>query len=322
MSEKPHTVAIGAFMVGALLIAFSTVLFLLGSGLGEKETMVMVFDTSVNGLNVGAPMAMRGVQVGQVTGIELIMDSDTLDLITVVEADFMINRLRWKGAEEEEGDLTEALIARGLRAQLNTQSLLTGLLYVQLDFHPDSEIILADIDSPYMQLPTLPTSMERIARKLQDINITKLADGLDSVTTGINAFVSSEEFQAMPAAVKTALDSLTELSEQLQQQLAASGPKLNTVLDETATAMSGANTELPKISGMVESNLDALGEAISAFEEAMADIGGLVSHDSATTHRLNEALQEISRAGVALQSLAKTLEEQPESLIRGKSGDK
>ena len=322
MSEKPHTVAIGAFIVGALLIAVSTGLFLLGAGMGERERMVMVFDTSVKGLNVGAPMAMRGVQVGQVTRIELIIDSKTLDLITVVEADFIGSRLHWLGPEDEDEDLTEALIARGLRAQLNTQSLLTGLLYVQLDFHPNSDIILADIDSPYMQLPTLPTNMERITRKLQDIDITKLVGGLDGVMTGINTFVSSEEFQAMPGAVKTALDSLTELSEQLQQQLAASGPKLNTVLDETATAMSAANTELPKISGMVESNLDALGEAIAAFEEAMADIGGLVSYDSATTHRLNEALQEISRAGVALQSMAKTLEEQPESLIRGKSGDK
>ena len=142
MSEKPHTVALGAFIVGALLIVISTGLFLLGSGLGKKETMVMVFDSSVKGLNVGAPMAMRGVQVGQVTGIELIMDADTLDLITVVEADFMVNRVHWEGSEDEDEDLTGALIARGLRAQLNTQSLLTGLLYVQLDFHPDSEIIL------------------------------------------------------------------------------------------------------------------------------------------------------------------------------------
>jgi len=322
MSEKPHTVAIGAFMIGALLIAIGTALFLLGAGMGQKQTMVMVFDTSVKGLNVGAPMAMRGVQVGQVTGIELIMDSETLDLITIVEADFIENRLHWLGREDEDEDLTEALIARGLRAQLNTQSLLTGLLYVQLDFHPDSEIVLADIDSPYMQLPTMPTSMERITRKLQDINITKLAGEFESVMTSINTVVRSEEFQAMPAAVKTALDSLTELSDQLQQQLAASGPKLNTVLDETTTAMSVVNTELPKLSGMVESNLDALNVAIAAFEEAMTDIGGLVSYDSATTHRLNEALQEISRAGVALQSLAKTLQEQPESLIRGKSGDK
>ena len=63
MSEKPQTIAIGAFVIGACLIAITIVLFLLGSGFGKKEKVVMVFDGSARGLNVGAPMALRGVQV-------------------------------------------------------------------------------------------------------------------------------------------------------------------------------------------------------------------------------------------------------------------
>ena len=62
--------------------------------------------------------------------------------------------------------------------------------------------------------------------------------------------------------------------------------------------------------------------AITAFEEAMAEIDGFVSADSATTHELNRALREISSAGRALQDLARTLEDQPEALIRGKSGSR
>ena len=70
MSEKPHTVAIGAFIVGALLIAISGLIFIGGSGFGsDRNKVFMVFDGSVKGLSVGAPVALRGVQIGQVTDI-------------------------------------------------------------------------------------------------------------------------------------------------------------------------------------------------------------------------------------------------------------
>ncbi|MEQ8803366.1 MAG: MlaD family protein, partial [Haliea sp.] len=74
--EHPHSVAIGGFIIGALLIALATLLFVLGSGVGAERTrVVMVFDSSVKGLSVGAPVALRGVEIGQVTGINLILDS-------------------------------------------------------------------------------------------------------------------------------------------------------------------------------------------------------------------------------------------------------
>jgi paraquat-inducible protein B len=320
MSEKPHTVAIGAFIVGAGLIALSLVIFLLGSQFGDKEKVVMVFDGSVKGLNIGAPLALRGVQVGQVTDIEIILDEDSIELIMVVEADFHSKNIRRRGSTDK--DITEELIERGLRAQLQTQSLLTGLLFIQLDFHPGSKLVLADIDSPYFQFPTVPTDLERITKKLQDIDISNLSNDLENVVDGINTFVNNEEFQGMPASIKTTLDSLTGLSNQLQQQLAITAPKLDKVLDGAATTVATANTELPKLSALVRDNLKVLNTAIAAFENTMDDLDGLVAYDSATMYRLNQALRELSLAGKAVQELANTLEEQPESLIRGKRGDK
>ena len=320
MSEKPHTVAIGAFVLGALLIALSIALFLLGSGFGKNEKVVMVFDGSVKGLNVGAPLALRGVTVGQVTDVEVLLDTNSVDFLMVVEADLISENIHFKGKESD--DLREELLRRGLRAQLNTQSLLTGLLYIELDFHPGSELKLADIDSPHFQFPTVPTDLERIARKLQDIDPSKLIDDLNNIAKDINSLVSSAEFQGLPASLSRALDSMTKLSEQLQQQVASSGPKLDTVLDEAATTVASANTELPKLSALVQSNLEVLDEAIVAFEQMMSSFDGVVSSDSETIYRLNKALQEVARAGKSVQSLAVTLENEPEALIKGKSGDK
>ncbi|MDE0951520.1 MAG: MlaD family protein [Halioglobus sp.] len=319
MRENPNTVAIGAFVVGAILIAIATLIFLLGSGFGKKETVVMVFSGSVKGLNVGAPLALRGVQVGKVTKIELQLNSDQDNIIMMVEAVFDEKNIRRKGSQDVE--LSEELISRGLRAQLNSQSLLTGLLYVELDFHPNSPLHLVDINSPYIQLPTIPTSLERITKKLQDIDISKVAGQLESIGDGIDQFVTSKSFQGLPDNVTSTMDSLRELSSQLQEQLATTGPKLDTVLDEAAETVATANTELPKLATLVEENLRTLNNAISAVEQSMTNIDELVSPDSETLYRLNNALQEMTRAGRALQSLASTLEEQPEALIRGKRGN-
>ena len=320
MSQKPHTVAIGAFVVGASLIAVATLLFLLGSGFGAEEKVFMVFDGSVKGLNVGAPLALRGVRVGEVTKIELILDVNKASTIMMVEANFDTKNIRRRGIADTK--LTEELIARGLRAQLNSQSLLTGLLYVELDFYPQSPLNLADIDSPYLQFPTIPTNLQRLARKLEDIDIAKLTDDLESISTGIQTLVSSEEFQGLPANLTSTLDSMRDLSTQLQEQLATTGPKLDTVLDETATTVAHANKELPKLATLVEDNLNVLNDAIAAFEKGMRGIDGLVAPDSATLYQLNNALQEMTRAGRSLRSLADTLEEQPEAVIRGKRGEK
>ena len=320
MSEKPRTVAIGAFVLGALLIALTTVIFLLGSGIGKKDKVVMVFDGSVKGLNVGAPMALRGVKVGEVTDIDLILDSDNASVIMLVEANFDDKNIRRQGPIT--ADLIEELMSRGLRAQLNTQSLLTGLLYIELDFHPESPLNLADIDSPYIHLPTVPTNLQRLARKLEDIDISKLTGDLEKISNGISTFVDSDEFQKLPGNLTTTLESMRDLSEQLREQLSTTGPKLDNVLDETADTVANANTQLPKIATLVEGNLKVLNEAIASFEQGMDGIQGLVSPDSATLYQLNTALQEMTRAGRSLQALANTLEEQPEALIRGKRGEK
>jgi len=319
MSAKPHTVAIGAFVIGAILIALATLLFLLGSGFGKSETVVMVFDGSVKGLNVGAPMTLRGVQVGQVTGIDLILDSTKANVIMMVEADLNAKNIRREGPAN--ANLIEELITRGLRAQLNTQSLLTGLLFIELDFHPSTPLTLADIDSPYIQLPTIPTNLQRIAQKLEDIDVSKLTNDLESISNGINTLVSSKDFQNMPASVTSTMESMRDLSTRLQEQLESSGPRLNTVLDKAAVTVDNANKDLPKLVTLVEGNLKVLNSAITAFEQGMGQVEGLTSPDSPTLYQLDTALKEVARASRSLQSLANTLEQQPEALIRGKSGD-
>lgn len=320
MSEKPHTVAIGGFVVGALLIAVTIVIFALGSGFGQqREKVIMVFDGSVKGLVIGAPVTLRGVQIGQVTGIELSLDSETVELIMLVEAELSGKNIRRLG--NSSNNITDDLISRGLRAQLKTQSLLTGLLYIHLDFHPEREANLAEIDSDYTQIPTIPTELELLAREVEEIDVAQLAGNLQAAVEGLSAFVTDERFLALPVTLQSTLSSVSSLSDQLQTQLTASAPKLDRALESAASTLAGAEEELPKISALAEQSMQSLDQAIAAFERSMSNIDHLVAPDSATTYQLNKALRELSLASKAIQQLALTLNEQPESLLRGKSED-
>lgn len=317
MSEKPHTVAIGAFVIGALLIAITIVIFALGSGFGQqREKTVMVFDGSVKGLVIGAPVTLRGVQIGQVTNLELMLDSDTIELIMVVEAEISEKNIRRLGSNPE--DVTDELIARGLRAQLRTQSLLTGLLYIQLDFHPDIPPVFVDLQTDHVQIPTIPTELEMLTQKLDELDLAKLAENVEGTINGLNSFMSNKDLQALPANLQSTLAAVTQLTEQLRTQVATAGPKLDTVLDDVAETLAGANDELPKFSALAQKNLEVLNKAIKGFEQTMANINSMVEPGSATTYQLNKALKDLGMAGEAIKQLANTINEQPESLLRGK----
>lgn len=320
MSEKPQSAMIGAFIVGALLISISALIFLNSTGFGSSRSkVVMVFSGSVKGLTLGAPVALRGVQIGQVTDIELILNTDSIDLTMLVEAELNSDNIRRVGSTTR--NLTEDLIASGLRAQLNSQSILTGLLYIQLDFHPDSDLRLVDIDSDYTQIPTIRTELERFTQEFQKVDFTQLAADITNITASIESFVSDETLRQLPQDLRNSLASLDAMTAQITTMTEASGPKLNQLLETSTRTMEEVNTEIPQLANSAKETLQELNTAAAAFEQAMQGISEVVSDDSTTRYQLDLALQEMARAGRALQLLAKTLEEQPDALIRGRKED-
>ena len=265
---------------------------------------------------------MRGVEIGHVTDIDLIFDTDTIDVIMLVNAEIRGENLQRRGDSDSDGDFTEEMIARGLRAQLNTQSLLTGLLYIQLDFHPNSQLILAETDSPYTQIPTIPTELQRLTREFEAINFSELGANLQIMAAGLSKFISSDAFQRLPEDLEATLATIATLSAQLTRQLENSGPKLDTLLDTATATAEVIHSEIPKISMATIDTLSQLDRALTNFDHTMTELGNLVADDSSTRYEMNKALRELALAGRAVRLLAKTLEEQPQALLRGRSEDK
>jgi paraquat-inducible protein B len=318
MSSRGSNAAVGAFVIGALLLGTIGLLLVTGSNWGKEVVKaVMVFDGSVKGLSVGAPLAFRGVEIGQVTDIDLILDTESADINLLVEVQINSDNITRRGFSGM--SLTNELIARGLRAQLNTQSLLTGLLYIQLDFHPGTELVLADIDSPYVQIPTIPSDLQRITREIEAVDFPTLAADLHGTILGIEAFVTSPDFQRLAQDLGETLSSLQRVSSELETQLAENGPQLRELLEGAHATATLANAEIPELSESTRNSLRQLDAAVASFRVTLEGIDYAVSEDSPTLYNLNQAIRELALAGRALRQLAGTLEAQPEALLRGKS---
>ena len=149
MNKKMSPAVIGAFVLGAVALVVIAIL-VFGSGRLFRQTrnFVLYFDNSVNGLRVGAPVKLKGVEIGSVKDIRILVGQGTASdkIPVVIEID--LKKLTRRGAAvaaETTVDpeaMQKVIVDRGLRGQLDMESLVTGLLYVALDFFPGSPINL------------------------------------------------------------------------------------------------------------------------------------------------------------------------------------
>jgi paraquat-inducible protein B len=189
MNKKISPAVIGAFVLGAVALIIIAIL-VFGSGRLFRQTrdFVLYFDSSVNGLRIGAPVKIKGVEIGSVKDIRLQLEKNKEPKIPVI-IELDLEKFTSRGATiavatAMDREALNKAIARGLRGQLEMESLVTGLLFIALDFFPGTPINLVqrtDGDYKYPEIPTLPTTLEqakgavtRIMNKLEDIDFKEL----------------------------------------------------------------------------------------------------------------------------------------------------
>src|SRR5262249_10590810 len=151
---------------------------LLGSGrfFAKQQQFICFFTGSLEGLNPGAPVKFRGVHIGEVTEMLLRHGQGTPDLHLArlpvfIEIDQKrLVELGSTPAVNVSGERLDDLIRRGLRARLEPQSRVTGVLYVGLDFLPDTPAVLVlPPEGPELEIPTVPTTLEQVFANLEKV---------------------------------------------------------------------------------------------------------------------------------------------------------
>jgi paraquat-inducible protein B len=170
MSQRANPTVVGAFVLGAIAIAVAGALILSGRAwFGGATTYVMFFDGSVAGLSVGAPVELRGVQLGTVSDIRLASPYVAVFASIDVHARRLVGRGSGRVSEAEIRGAVERAIERGLRAQLQTQSLITGQLTVALDYFPDTEARFIGIEHDVPEIPTVHSTVQEVSEQIRQI---------------------------------------------------------------------------------------------------------------------------------------------------------
>jgi len=302
---------IGAFVLGAMALAvIGITIFGSGKLFRKTSTFVIYFPGSVDGLNVGAPVKFKGVEIGSVTQIRINLgayraqDSRIPVFVEIDDA-----RATQQGTETNVDYVNTLIHDRGLRAQLQPQSLLTGLLFVQLDFFPDTPIVtVLPADSPYREIPTVPTTLAeaqqaitRILAKLEKADIEgMLATGREALE-GIRSVVTSPDLRRFEAGLPGTLANVDEAITSFRQ---------------LATRLDGET--LPLIAGLKQAATQA-DSTLQEWKGTAKLLNDALEPDSALRNQLTAALDELTGAGRSVRLLADFLERNPSAVVRGRT---
>lgn len=318
MSRQANPTLIGAFVLGAIILGAVTVLRLAGGQwFQERRQHMLFFEGAAQGLQVGSPVVFLGVKVGTVKRIQLGLDAESRRFMVPVTIEVEPNIAQSRVGEQvdlQDRDTIRQLVERGLRAQLKVQSLLTGQLYIDLDFHPDKPARFISTDPEVSEIPTIPTAVEEFATKLEGFPMDAFLADLAAISKSLNTILSSEETKKIPVRLEATLSHLQSLSAKVDSN---STP----VLAEMRQALEAVRDAMVKVGGAAEAGspmVTSLGKAGEEMAKTAQALQGLAGEESPTVQHLNTALQELTRTARALRLLAETLELQPAAVVQGK----
>ncbi|MFH1217106.1 MAG: MlaD family protein [Pseudomonadota bacterium] len=249
-----------------------------------RRYWVILFDQSVRGLSVGAPVELYGIKVGEVVSLDLEFIADRKNFRVPVLVAIEPERIRGRGetasmstTEDSTGMLKMLVEERGLRAQLKSGSLLTGQLVVDLDFHPEqSKTTLGYIDG-YPVVPTIPGSFQQIQESLE-----RITNRLENVP-------------------------FEQLGTELQQVFQEIKFTLKRINDVAGTIN---NETVPEFQA-----------TLAALQKTLLEMQGTFGKGSPLNYNANKTIEELTLTLRSLRELASTLEKRPQSIIFGKEKD-
>jgi len=202
---------------------------------GEPRYLRMSFNQPLRGLEVNAPVEFLGVNIGRVVSVDLDYDTKTKTFPSMIGAVIYPKRLgqayekilKEQGEKDDAGvaQLMAAFVKQGLRAQPRSANLLTGQLYISLNFMPNAVPVTFDLAARPLMIPTVPGSLDKVQEQLQSLvdKISKLP--LDQIASNLNG-------------------SLSEMQKTLKKVNGEVLPQISGTLTQTQKTLAAANSSL------------------------------------------------------------------------------
>lgn len=300
MESRLNPRLVGLFVIGSVtLVIVVFVVFGTGTFFKGKSYFSSYFATDVSGLEVGAPVKFRGVQIGSVKKITPMftekgdywveVDMETIHGIIEIEGDFL------EGYDDLQ--TRDELVKLGLRAQLNSLSMLTGQLYVKLDYWPDTEVMYVSNDPGKVEIPSIKAPLETIGQDLNDIIDAVKALEIDEMIATLTTMLKTIDDKVASINLDPTLDEMNNTLKTTSEMLISIDSNLDTTFAEFRIAARSATASLNRAEELLE-NFDNMA--------------------SENRYELREALREMTYAAKNIQSLTEYLERDPNSILFGK----
>ncbi len=303
---------VGAFIIGGTLLLLLAIAALVsGKFFTHSTTLVSFFPESVRGLQIGSPVTFRGVPLGQVTAIEAYMVHKDGGIDIEVTYQVNLDRIHDPAGTVRElraQSPTEAasfLIGKGLRAELQSTSMVTGQLYIDLDFHPDQPPRTVEITTVHPQIPTAPTKfqvlssrVEKLANSISELPFDEIARNLSDTLVAFRDLARGPEVRAALAAAGNAGKDVSKTLGNVDRLVA-----------DLRGKVSDADVKL--VVADLHRTLEAAQKGLTQIQQTLAGTSG-------AQREFSHTLSEISRAAAAVRVLAEYLERNPSSLLEGK----
>lgn len=322
MSKQASPRLIGAFVVVGVLLALVIVGFV-GSfrAFNARQTFVVYFDSSVNNLNVGAKVKWKGVPVGQVSDIRIRWNQSELSTAVPVFVEIDLDRL---GMELDDPEILRQEIANGLRARMDMESIISGMLYIELNYVPNAGApVLIEKEQLTPEIPAVASPLDaigdlafKIAENVSNIDFKRISDNLNASLENLNRVLADLDATGMSRSIKSAANSVTSL---------AGSPKVIELLDNAnktiadfrtlATDMSAVGKPLP---GQINELSAQARKTMESIQLAADQLRLTSAENSEVVTSLNGALRELTAAARAANDLAGFLERNPNALISGR----
>jgi paraquat-inducible protein B len=320
MSKKANPTMIGLFILGGLALGVAGI-FLFSSTRWFTRTShcILYFDGSLAGLNPGAPVKYRGVTVGSVRKVMIRFNQATNDYQMPVLIEVREDLVRDRLGDPLEFNLREFFqrgLEQGLRGSLQSESLVTGLLYLELERRPEVKAVYHQLKPIYTEIPTMPTDVQQLFNKLARLDFQGITDKLSAILDKLDADLSQIHVREISQGLTNILASVNQLVK--SPSITNSLTSVQRTVDEFGALSAKIRGRVDPLADDVSATLKQTQQTLAELREGVQDLRDAVAPDASLRQALTQALQQIGDAARSLAVLSDFLTRNPNALLTGR----
>ncbi len=305
--SAPSATVVGLFVIGSVFVFLGTIAVLGGGFLFSNAFRAVVFfDGSVKGLRIGAPVTFRGVTIGEVKKINLNYQESDEDFHIAVYFDINPEALgnhktRYRELKGKQTPRVFAmLLEKGLRARLEMESFVTGMLFINLDFFPDTPARYANLDASVVEVPSTPSRLEQVGKTLENLPLEEILNEVRDTLAAVKVAVSNDKLDTLLADGVVAVEAFSQAVQKTEQLVASINEKVPLITEDTRATFADIQHSVEQSRALLKS------------------VTGLLNDNSPLFREIEDLVKEWERSARSIQRLADTVEANPEVLLRGK----